>query len=173
MSNANPAGGRIRSSAAHDDLDMSGVDPLRINEVRRRVAVVKSYLTLTGPTDADKNTHAVQLGLSVNQFLALVRAWREHGRAVAISGAGAAKGTPRPNGRRNLPVASKKAAQDVIATLGPEVSLVETVRLVKERRGSASASAAPSCVSPVHRTIQTGCTFTSSAPTRTNSAPSW
>ena len=73
---------------------MTGVDPLRLGEVRRRVAVVKSYLALEEPTDAHRKDHAEQLGLSVNQFLALVRAWREHGRAVAMSGAGAAKGTP-------------------------------------------------------------------------------
>jgi hypothetical protein len=142
MSDADQAGGRTRARAIEDhDMDMTGVDPLRLAEVRRRVAVVKSFIALTEPTDADRKTHAMELRLSVNQFLALVRAWREHGRAVAISCAGAAKGTPRPNGRRNLPVASKAAAQEVIATLGPEVSLVETVRRVREKCGAIRVAA--------------------------------
>jgi hypothetical protein len=133
MSDADQAGGRTRAPEIDDfDLDMTGVDPLRLGEIRRRVGVVKSYLLLPEPSDADRKYHAEQLGLSVNQFLALVRAWREHGRAVAISCAGAAKGAPRPKSARNLPAASKAAAADVIAKLGPDTSLVETIRLVRK-----------------------------------------
>lgn len=133
MSDANQADGRRRAPASDDyDLDMAGVDPLRLGEVRRRVGVVKSYLSLRDPSDAHRRDHAEQLGLSVNQFLALVRAWREHGRAVAISCAGAAKGKTRPKSARNLPAASKAAAADVIAKIEPDTSLVETIRLVKE-----------------------------------------
>ncbi|UAJ11074.1 hypothetical protein [Polymorphobacter megasporae] len=136
MTDATPADGGFAASAANDDMDMTGVNPLRLNEVRRRVSVVRDYIALRAPTDQDRIDHAAALGLSVNQFLALVRAWREHGKAVAISGAGAAKGVPRPKSARNLPSASKAAAAAVIAKLGPDVSLVETVRHVKQRCGT-------------------------------------
>ncbi|KQN26046.1 hypothetical protein ASE86_07745 [Sphingomonas sp. Leaf33] len=113
--------------------DLTGVAPLRLAEIRRRVEVVKSYLAIATPDDHARRTHALALGLSVNQFLALVRAWREHGRAEAISGAGASRGTPRPTGPRNLPTESKSAAREVVAGLGADVSHVDAVAAVEAR----------------------------------------
>lgn len=121
------------AASAKDAIDMSGVDPMRYAEMRRRVSAVRSFLDIETPEDADRVRYAVELGLSVNQFLALVRTWREHGRASAISGSGASKGAPRPGGRRNLPTSSKAAAIEVIAASASETSLVEIVRLVRER----------------------------------------
>lgn len=77
--------------------------------------------------------HARSLGLSVNQFLALVRAWREHGRAVAISDTGAARGTARADIPRSLPSASKDAARQVIAALQPDAPHADVVRAVNAR----------------------------------------
>ena len=133
MSDAIRAGGSACAPSIHDNLDMTGVDPLRFAEVRRRVGAIREYLSLHEPTDDERATHAATLGLSVNQFMALVRAWREYGRASAISGAGAQKGTPRPTGASTLPPASKSVAMKVIASVDPGTSLVEIVRLTKER----------------------------------------
>lgn len=131
---ARPEGLTSHSNNHHlDDLDMTGVDPLRVEEVRRRIAVVLDYLAESAPDVASRRRHARSLGLSVNQFLALVRAWREHGRAVAISGAGAARGMPRADVPRSLPLASKDAARAVIAALGPDVPHVDAVRAIKAR----------------------------------------
>lgn len=127
-----PAAGKFGGQPA-GDLDMTGVNPLRIEEVRRRVVVVQDYLADTEPDDASRRRHAKSLGLSVNQFLALVRAWREHGRAVAISGAGAARGTTRADIPRSLPRESKDAAREVIAALGSDVPHVDAVRAVQAR----------------------------------------
>ncbi|MEA3051910.1 MAG: hypothetical protein QOG72_813 [Sphingomonadales bacterium] len=124
-----------------DDIDMTGVDPLRLGEVRRRVAAVKSYLRIRQPTDHDRRRHARALGLSGNQFLALVRAWKEHGRAAAIAGAGTARGTPRSASARTLPTVSKDAAREVIAALGPDVPHVEAVRAVEARCASLGVKA--------------------------------
>lgn len=133
MTDANPANGGIFAPESDDDVDMAGVDPLRLRETRRRIAVVKSYIILEAPTDNDRTRHAAELRLSVNQFLALVRLWREYGRASAISCAGAAKGTPRPNGPRNLPAQSKEIAAQILATLKPATSLVDAVRVITEQ----------------------------------------
>ena len=139
MTDAAPSGGTpARSPAASnlDDVDLTGVDPLRIEEVRRRVIAVKSYLRITEPTDQDRRRHAGELNLSVNQFLGLVRAWKEHGHAAAIAGAGAARGTPRSAGPRHLPTVSKDAAREVVAALGPDVPHVEAVQAVEARCAS-------------------------------------
>ena len=124
------------SSPYDDCLDLAGVDPLRINEVRRRVAVVRAYLAEPAPDERARRRHAALLGLSVSQFLALVRAWREHGRAVAMSGAGAARGKPRAAVPRSLPTKSKDAALAVIASLGPDVAHVDAVKAVEARCAS-------------------------------------
>lgn len=113
--------------------DMTGVDPLRMAEVRRRVAAIKSYIALPAPDDRARRRHAKSLGLSVNQFLALVRVWRETGRANAVSGSGASRGTLRPKGPRNLPTESKEAARAVVRSLGADVSHVDAVAAVEAR----------------------------------------
>ena len=128
-----PCGEADARAAGNSELDLSGVDPLRLVEIRRRVAVVKSYLQIKAPNEADRRKHAFELDLSVNQFLALVRAWSQQQKASAISGAGTAKGSPRPGGRRALPTASKATARQVIGEADTNSSLVEIVRLVRQR----------------------------------------
>lgn len=117
------------------DPDLSGVDPLKLTEIRRRVAVVRSYLRIAEPDENDRAEHASKLNLSINQFLALVRAWSLQEKPSALSGSGASKGSPRPKGRRNLPVASKTAAQEVIAAADANASLIEIVDRVAKRCG--------------------------------------
>lgn len=114
-----------------DDLNMTGVDPMRWAEVRRRVAVVKDFLAISAPTEADRTSHAARLDLSVNQFYALVRAWQEYGRASAIAGSAATKGRKRATGPRHLDIEVKKLAIDVIAALGPDVTNAEAVAAVR------------------------------------------
>lgn len=121
------------SPACASDIDLAGVDPLRFEEARRRVSVVKSYLAIDRPTDHDRKTHAASLNLSVNQLLALVRAWKETGRASALSAAGSAKGTPRPGSKRNLPTRSKEVALEVMRSMGSETSHVEMTKAVHAR----------------------------------------
>lgn len=53
------------------ELDLSGVDPLRWPEIRRRVAVLQSFAALDRPRAADRQAHAAQLGVGVAQFMRL------------------------------------------------------------------------------------------------------
>ena len=133
MTQVSTVGGIDASATVEGDPDMTGVDPLRRQEVRRRVAAVRSFAAIDAPTDVDRRAHADRLGLSVNQFLALVRAWREHGRAAALAASGKGRGSSRTTGPRHLPTASKAAALEVIATLGPDTPHVEAERLVRAR----------------------------------------
>lgn len=68
-------------------IDLSGVDPARRAEIRRRVEVVRAYLEISAPSLADDRRHAGALGLGVAQFMNLVRIWREHRQASALPGA--------------------------------------------------------------------------------------
>lgn len=108
-----------------NEHDMSGVDPLRWDEVRRRIAVVKSYLSLTNATDADRSDHATRLGLSANQFMALVRSWREHRSAAKVAGSGAHRRATRRPSRLSIPKEAKDAAAAAIEELGPTAPLVD------------------------------------------------
>lgn len=65
------------------DLDFSGVEPLRVAEAGRRLAVIDEYLRLPAPRTKDMVEYGRRLDLSRWQFQRLVRTWREH-RDVAM-----------------------------------------------------------------------------------------
>lgn len=116
-----------------EELDMSGVDPLRYDEVRRRVAVVKEYMALPLPTDQDQKAHGARLGLSANQFKALVRVWRDYGSAAKMSGSGAhRRGTRAPN-RLAVDPRAKEVAAQVITELGSTATVAKVSSLVGTR----------------------------------------
>lgn len=60
------------------NLDYSGVDPIRLSEAKRRVAVLEEYTQLLNPTGADTEEFASKLDLSTIQFNRLVKSWRDH-----------------------------------------------------------------------------------------------
>ena len=116
-----------------DELDLSGVDAMRRSEVMRRVGVVKDFLADSMPTDASKKLHADLLGLSVSQFMALVRAWRIHKSAAMMAGSGAHRGNPRRPSRISVPKAAKEEADRVIAEMGPDAPFVRINEAVVAR----------------------------------------
>lgn len=58
--------------------DFSGVEPTRLVEARRRIAVIEQYLDLTRPAGSDTVAAAGSLGMTRWQFTRLVSAWRNH-----------------------------------------------------------------------------------------------
>lgn len=58
--------------------DLSGIDPTRVPEARRRIAAIEEYLALPAATTADAVRISAGIGLSRWQFHRLARAWREH-----------------------------------------------------------------------------------------------
>lgn len=115
------------------ELDMRGVDPLRWEEVRRRVAVVKAYLAIPFPTETDRKAHADQLDRSVNQFMALVRAWREHRSAAKVAAAGAHRHAARRPSRLAIDRTAKDEAARIIETIGTDAPLAGIVGAVNAR----------------------------------------
>ncbi|WP_137864595.1 MULTISPECIES: hypothetical protein [unclassified Sphingomonas] len=69
------------------EVDLSGIDPLRRDEVRRRIGILQRYLALKSPTKADAEHHAKQIGIGVQQFYRLAKVWRIKGEPEAV-GAG-------------------------------------------------------------------------------------
>ena len=56
----------------------SGIDPLRLPEVRRRIAALNRYLALPEPNTADAVRFGKSIGLSRWQFQRLAAVWRNH-----------------------------------------------------------------------------------------------
>jgi hypothetical protein len=73
--------------------DFSGIDPLRVPEARRRIAVLDEYLSLAAPSEADIRRLADLIGTSRSSFFRLVRVWRDHrdARLLVIGKRGASK----------------------------------------------------------------------------------
>lgn len=116
-----------------DELDLSGVDPLRWDEVRRRVAVIRSYLAIPHPTKGDRQAHADRLDRSVNQFMALVRAWRQHRSAARIAASGTHRRRHRSPGHLSVDPVARRIAADAIEELGTDATLSSLSRLVRTR----------------------------------------
>lgn len=61
-----------------EDIDFAGIDPVRVPEAKRRVAVLEEYTNLVDPKRTDTQRYADKLKLSVVQFNRLVKTWRNH-----------------------------------------------------------------------------------------------
>lgn len=114
------------------DVDLTGVDPRRWPEIRRRVAAIRAYIALGGRDGAQRDAFAEELGLSPMTFLSLVRAWKEHGTASRLPGSGALdRGRSRP--ARSLPGATHDAIRASIAALGVDAKHADMVADVNAR----------------------------------------
>lgn len=82
-----------------DEIDMSGVDPVRWAEVRRRIRVIEKFHSSDRTEEAAREA-ADDLGISINQFRRLERVWRVHRQAslIAKSGASRRQKRSRPSG---------------------------------------------------------------------------
>lgn len=65
-------------------LDLSEIDPLKWAEVRHRVDVINCYLKIEKPKADDRRHHAAKLGLGVQRFGDLVKAWQAQQTAKSM-----------------------------------------------------------------------------------------
>jgi hypothetical protein len=114
-------------------VDLTGVHPVRRAETLRRIAVVKSFVALGRSTRADADHHAGLLGIGYNQFFLLVRAWLEHGRASALPGAKKRLGLVHEHQLRRLDLAIERIISDVIEEKGAFARLTRVIAAVRER----------------------------------------
>lgn len=98
-----------------EGIDLSGVDPTRWSEIRRRVAILKEYCAIPERTQRSRRAFARRLGIGEAHFSSLAQVWRERRDPADLPGA-RAHHPPKPANR--LPAASTDAARAVIADLG-------------------------------------------------------
>lgn len=133
MTDADTAGGGLAASANDADLDMSGVDPLRYAEMRRRVAVIREFIAIERPQKAVREVFAARLGVGEKQFMRLVAIWRSLGnkaRAAHLDGATSGKGGERRR-QGGLGTDVRAVVADVIADLGSDATLTATLAAVR------------------------------------------
>lgn len=124
------------------DIDLSGVDPRRWPEIRRRIDAIQGYIALGRRDGARRDEYAAQLGISPMMFLSLVKAWKEHGDAVRLSGSGLDRG--RPRAARSLPEATRIAIEEAISALGTDARHVDVVAEANRRCDAAGTKRASS-----------------------------
>ncbi|WP_242095364.1 hypothetical protein [Sphingomonas sp. CROZ-RG-20F-R02-07] len=112
------------------EIDLSGVAPLRRAETRRRIQTIRDYLNITNPSSADRDLAANNLGIGSQQFMNLVRAWRQ-GSAAAIAKAGSQAGVARAPRRKGLPPSTRQAAEDALRALPASASHKEAIAAVR------------------------------------------
>lgn len=117
--------------------DLSGVDPARWPEIRRRIATLDEFIAYKRPAARLRRRYAKRLGLSESQFLHLARVWRMKRDPASIPGARsriAVKRAPR------LPAASVEIARSVIDELGPLARRRDVLAQVAERSREAGVA---------------------------------
>lgn len=106
------------------EIDVSKIDPLKWNEVRRRAAVVQEFLELDRPTAADRGRFGAMLELGSQQFTNLVKAWQLHGDARAFaSGRGKTPGKASRSRIGGVDPKAREIARAVITELGVTTKL--------------------------------------------------
>lgn len=117
------------------DIDLSGVEPARWPEIRRRVAILDEFVAIHRAPKAVRAAFASRMGISESQFMMLARVWRTSRRAADIPGARSRNAIPTA---RRIPARSFEIMREAIADLGAmarrKVVLAETVARCRRER---------------------------------------
>lgn len=112
-----------------NELDFSGIDPLRVPEARRRVTAISDYLKLPAPTSEHTQSFAASIGLSRNQFCRLARVWRDY-REPALLVIGKRGASTRDYGVDERAI---EIANEIITFAGASAKLTKVTTEVGER----------------------------------------
>lgn len=113
-----------------NEIDLTGVDPARWPEIRRRVAILDEYVKLWRPAEEIRKEYAKRMGVALSTFMAIARIWRENRSASAIPGARASNSLPTA---RRIDPMSVEIMQEAIADLGPSSRRVDVLKEVQRR----------------------------------------
>lgn len=102
--------------ASVQPIDMSGVDPRRWEEVKKRADVVRGYLASDKRSERQRKLAATKLRISPTQFMVLVKAWQIHQKAAVLAGSGRKGVTPRVRAG-GIPATVKALIAEVIERL--------------------------------------------------------
>ena len=111
------------------NLDLSSIDPLRREEVTRRIDLLDAYIKLNSSRAEDAGRYAEEIGISVAQFYKLARVWRMH-RDPKLVGAGrrGGKRIRRDGISQDVKRIVAEAVDEIGAEAGHEVIYREVVR---------------------------------------------
>lgn len=109
--------------------DFSGIDPLRVPEARRRVAVLDEYLALAPASEEDVRRLAASIGISRSSFFRLAQVWRLH-RQPSLLVIGKRGASSRDYGIHPKAV---EIMNDVIAEAAPDAKLAATTAEIRRR----------------------------------------
>ncbi len=112
------------------DIDLSGVDPARWPEIRRRAALLDEFVGLTDRPVGLRQEYADRMGMSLSHFMQVVKIWRGGRSAAAIPGARSKVGVAK---RRRLPARTVEMVQGTIRDLGPMARRVAVIAEVGRR----------------------------------------
>lgn len=113
-----------------NEIDLTGVDPARWPEIRRRVAILDQYVKLWRPAEEVRKKYAKRMGLALSTFMAIARIWRENRSASSIPGARASNSLPTA---RRIDPRSVEIMHETIADLGPSSRRVDVLKEVERR----------------------------------------
>lgn len=117
-------------------LDLSGVDPLRREEMKTRVAVIERFLSLSRPTEDDRLGYAAELGLHRTQFMKMVRAWKAHGNVLLLPGRAPQRNKTRV-GWRAVPKDTEQLMCLTLQKLGTDIKTPDALAKVNEALSNA------------------------------------
>lgn len=120
------------------DPDLSGIDPMRRAEARRRIAILDDYLAIQNPAHSQTEAAARKMGVKLSRFYEIVQRWRIR-RDPALVGVGR-RGykASRSDGLTDI---VKAIIQDAIEHLGADVPHLDIVREVSKRCADAGQNA--------------------------------
>lgn len=125
-----------------DDLNLSGIDPLKWAEVRRRAGAVKEYLTLKNPSAADRERLGATLNIGAHQFANLIKAWVAQ-RDASVFAPGLRSQRQSRSKRGGVDPRAREIAREVFAEIGADARISRFVEIVG-RRCAAVGVAPPS-----------------------------
>lgn len=112
------------------DIDLTGVDPARWPEIRRRAVLLDEYVGLKERPLGVRREYADRMGLSLSHFMQVVKIWRGSRSAAHLPGARSKVGIAKP---RRLPPRTIEMVQGTIRDLGPMARRVTVIAEVQRR----------------------------------------
>lgn len=109
-----------------NEIDFTGIEPLRLAEAKRRAAIVEEYISKEKRSVAETDKFARRMGVSRNQFYVIARAWRIY-RDPARLGLKGGKGPHR--GQKLDPRANAILEEELLAA----DDLKRLVNMVQQR----------------------------------------
>lgn len=123
-----------------NEIDLSGVEPARREEIMRRATILDEYIGIWRPSAAQRKVFADRLDISPSHLVVLASIWRNSRNPAALPGA---RSKNRHSPVHRIEGQAAKIMNDTVSKLGLLARRKDVVREVAERC-SAAGVATPS-----------------------------